>query len=260
MAKKKTASLDPETFVDGGGLIDDVDATINKARFDLYDYNGTVDPPVPALKLDLETEDGEEVEQYYSMGSAADWAPSKDGSQLEAIGKATAIRTTTNGGLLLKALLDAGFPADDLGDDITSLDGMVAHFVQIPQPARTGLKQRKRADGREFEKTILIVSEILTMPGEKKKPRGAPKSKAKGKAEAEEPEEDDLSEKATEIIMGVLAEVGEAIPKKKLVPLVFKAEELAGDPDKNGIIKLIMDDDFMNAGPWEFDGTEVSLG
>jgi len=265
-------SLNPETFVEGGGLIDDVDVTIDKARFELFDYNGTVIPGVPALALHMTDPEGEEVVQYYSMGKPEDWEPSEDGTTLEAIGSATAIRMTSNGGILLKSLIDAGFPVDKLGDDISSLDGMKAHVIQIPAPKRTGIKEKPRADGKVYEKTILVIGEILTLPWEedeekpkskakaKAKPKAKAKAKAKAKPEAEEVEEeagdDDVGAKAVAAILEILEDAG-TVTKKELPAKIFQV--MKTDPDRNAVVKLVFDDEFLAEGPWEYDdGTLVS--
>ena len=75
---EQTASLNPENFVEGGGLIDDVDVTFKECIFDMFDYNGKVVPGVPSLKITMGMEDDEEAVQYYSVGSANDWIPSED--------------------------------------------------------------------------------------------------------------------------------------------------------------------------------------
>ena len=250
-------SLNPETFLEGGGLVDDVDVVVKDAKFVMWDYNGKIPQPSPALCLTMEVED-EEVLQYYSMGSAKDWLPSEDGAQLLSVGTATAIRKTSNGGIFLTSLIDSGFPVEDLGDDISVLDELQAHMIRVPAPKRGGLKQEEK----KYEQTILIVSEIIAMPGEKKKPTGAPKKKtAKGKAKPkpkskkEEPE-GDASEKATMVIMSILEEEG-TITKKDLPGKLFQT--LKSDPDRNAIIKLAFDDDFLDDGPWTYeDGTLIA--
>ena len=172
----KAASLNPETFTEGGGLIDDVDVVFEECSFTMFDYNGKVVPGVPSLKVEMSCEDFDDnIEQFFSMGSSKDWIPSEDGSQLISVGSVTSIRMTSNGGIFLKSLIDAGFPVDELGDDITVLNGLQAHVIRVPAPKRPGLKKKVRDDGKEYEETILIVSEIIAMPGEKKKPKGAPK-------------------------------------------------------------------------------------
>jgi hypothetical protein len=207
-------------------------------------------------------EDDEEATQYYSMGSANDWIPSEDGSQLMAVGKASSIRMTTNGGIFLKSLIDAGFPVDKLGDDITVLDGLQAHVIRVPAPKRPGLKRQNREDGKKFEETILIVGEILTLPWEKSKPKGAPakktapKGKAKPKSKAKPEPEGDVNDAATMAVLSILESEG-TITKKELPSKIFQTEK--ENPDRNAIVKAVFDDAFLEAGPWDYeDGTLVA--
>ncbi len=249
----KAMSLNPETFTEGGGLIDDVDVVIKEARFVMWDYNGKSaagDSPCLHLNLDL---DGDEVEQYYSMGAAKDWMPSEDGKNLLAVGSASGIRKSSNGGIFLMSLIDAGFPADDLAEDVSVLDGLQAHMVQVPAPKRKGLKDEKES---KYEKTILVVSSIIALPGEKKKPKGAPKNagsgstKPKGKATAKTEEPDnDINSAAVTAILGILADEP-TLTKKDIPAKLFSV--LGKDPNRNAIIKLAFDDEFLSSGPWTY--------
>lgn len=262
---EQVASLNPDNFVEGGGLIDDMDVTFKECLFDMFDYNGKVVPGVPSLKITMKMEDDEEAVQYYSIGSSNDWIPSEDGSQLVAVGKASNIRMTTNGGIFLKALIDAGFPVDKLGNDITILDGMQAHVIRVPAPKRPGLQKKERADGKKFDETILIVSEILTLPWEKSKPKGAPKGKAAGgkkaasvekKAAPKATETEEDSDAATMAVLSILEEVG-TITKKELPGKIFQTEK--ENPDRNAIVKAVFDNAFLEAGPWDYeDGVLVA--
>lgn len=269
------AMLNPETFVEGGGLIDDVDVTLTGCSFEQFDYNGKASP-VPALKLEIEAADIS-VTQYYSMGALKDWMPSEDGNQLLSVGSATSIRMSSNGGILLKSLVDAGFPADKLGDDISVLVGLQAHMIQVPEPGRS-MKKTKEQEEKEAKygpKTILVVSAVNKLPWEKATPAGGKKTATKAKPKPkkaapkktapkkEEPADDGVAEasdveaKATEVIMEILAESG-TVTKKELPAKIFKMR--ADDPDKNEMIKTVFNDDFLAAGPWTFDDGTLIAG
>lgn len=260
-------NLNPETFIEGSGLLDDCDATVKSARFEMFDYNGKAAEPAPCLKLVLDVA-GDETEQYYSMGSAQDWIPGEDGKQLLKVGAANSIRLTSNGGIFLGALVGVGFPADKLGDEISVLDGLQAHFIQTPLPERKGLKKNKEQVAREEKygpPTILVVSDIIALPWEKAKPAGGkakPAAKAAAAAKAKPaakaaPEAGGIEEKATEIVMGILAE-GEGLTKKELTPKIFKV--MADDVDRNKVIQLTFKDEFLSSGPWSYEDGVLSLG
>ncbi|OPX33364.1 MAG: hypothetical protein B1H40_00110 [Candidatus Latescibacteria bacterium 4484_181] len=248
-------SLNPETFVEGGGLIDDAKVTFDECSFEMFDYGGKIVPGVPTLKVSMTTEDGDEVTQNYSVGSPKDWAPSEDGKGLVAVGKATALRLSSNCGIFLQNLVDVGFPADKLGEDISILKGLVAHVIQIPAPKRAGLKKKEG----DFEKTILVVDEIIKLPWEKKsKKTTKAKAKAKTSTKTEEAEGDsDLNAKAIEHITKLLAEGDGTLAKKDLPAKLFTT--LKTDPDRNAIIKIAFDDEFLEAGPWTYNSGEGTL-
>jgi hypothetical protein len=255
MAKGKAASLNPDGFVEGGSLVYDVDVVCSSITFDMFDYNGTVEVGVPSIKGVLDVE-GEEMTQYWSMGSAKDWAPSEDGKMLLAVGKAENIRMSSNGGIFLKSLVDAGFPPDKLDDDITVLDGMECHMVRVPAPERKGLKKKEN----EYAGSILIVSEIYKLPWEKKtakasgKPSTSKKAQAQTQAKATKANPGgDVEAEALTIVLAILGEQG-AVPKTKLPGLIFQAAK--DNPNRNDIVKVAFNDDFLASGPWTFkDGT-----
>jgi hypothetical protein len=262
------ALLNPDSFVEGGGLIDDVDATFKSCTFEMFDYNGKADP-APALKLVLDVA-GDEMTQYYSMGSAKDWIPSEDGKQLLSVGSATSIRLSSNGGIFLKSLVDSGFPGDKLGDDISILDGTQAHMIQVPEPQRSTkkTKEQQEKEAKYGPKTILVVSAINRLPWEKATPAGGKKAPATGKpvskpaakpaakTETAEVSGGAVEDKVTEFILGVLAEAG-TVMKKELPAKIFAA--LKDDPDKSAMVKVVFSDDFLNAGPWNYsDGVLVA--
>ena len=256
-------SLNPETFTEGTGLIDDRDVTFESNAFVMFDYNGKRPPGFPAVKSVLKV-DEEKIEQYWTMGSEKDWKPSDDGKQLLAIGSATGIRASSNGGIFLKSLVEAGFPADKLGEDISVLDGLQAHVIRVPAPERGGLKKEKE---KKYEDTILVVSEIKVLPWEVKKPKGAPAGKpkgavpatvaTKGKANMAVPKSEvgeELAQKATNTLLSILSEGGGTLTKKEIPGKIFQL--LKTDEDKNAILKLAFSDEFLSAGPWAFaDGT-----
>jgi hypothetical protein len=257
--QKAGASLRASDMVEGGGLLDDVEATITNIRFALWDYGGRVADQIPAVEVELETDNGEKATQYWSAGKSKDWVPSADGRRLEPIGNAKGINVSSNAGILLTSIVNAGFPEDKIGDDISVFEGMVAHFIRVPAPKRSGLAKAPRADGRDFgEATILTVDKIVKLPWEKGKvARGGATSKASG-AGARAPEQaQDLTTKATETAMAILADNPGGIPKAKLATTVFQS--LKDDPDRNAIVQIVYKDDFLSAGPWKFEKGVVSL-
>ena len=254
--ERKGIDLGPESWVEGGGLLDNVDVLFKECRFAMWDYNKT-QPERPALKITFGVGEGDDVDQYLSLGDAAagQLEPSDDGTELVPIGPNANITKGCNYSIFMKSLIEAGFPAPKLGNDISILDGLEAHVVRIPAPKRAGISQTKtRADGRTFEQTNLVVDKIIKLPWEKK----GGKTGGGGK-KTEEAEGGDVNDKATAYVLSVLASEeykGKEVDKRKLIGVVFNLAKT--DPDRNAISKLLNSDEFLSAGPWTFEGGKVS--
>jgi len=244
--EKGGVSLDPSTFTEGTGLLNDVDAEWKECKFVMWDYNKRIREEVPALMVALQTDD-ELVEQYWSAGNAKDWVPSSDGKRLLPIGLATTINKASNMAHLMGSLVEAGFPRDKIQDDISVFEGMLTHMIRIPAPKRPGLKKAPRADGREYEETILVVDSIKKMPWEAEEKAAAKGKKGPPKGAREG---DPVYEKAVETVGKILKEHG-PVDKKQLASLAFN--ELKTDADRNAIVQLVYKDDFLQGGPWQFE-------
>jgi len=230
----KPVSLNPDDFTVGGGLLDDVDVTFVECRFTEFDYGGK-GPKIPAAEIEMLPEgDTEAIKQYYSIGDPKVYKPSNDGKTILAD---VAIRKSSNFGIFCESLIRAGFPKDLLAEgDISTLSGLKCHVLRKPAPKRTGLRKPER----EYEETILEVTEIIEMPGEGKK----------GKKKEEEVS--DVEAIATEIVLGA----PKPISKKDLIKVVF--EKVKDDPGvRNKVLGLFKDDSFLNNGPWEYSGGVV---
>lgn len=259
------ASLKPSTFTQGG-LIDDVDVDFTEARFVEWDYGGTIDVMALAFCLKMADDEGTEHIQYYSAGDIKNWEPSEDGHCLVRVGSATTINDSSNFSQLVASLVNSGFPEDKIDDDATIFEGMRCHVRRVAQPKRTGLINKQ--DG-ERERTVLLVTEIHKLPWEKKgKGKAAAKGKGKTRVAAKDVEtvaaedtgdDGDINDKATETVMGILADNGGGpVTKANLSKAIFKV--LEKDSDRNKIVQIAYKEEFLTEGPWEYDGAQVSLG
>jgi len=245
--KEKGASLKPSGFSEGGGLLDNVDVVWKNPRFEMWDYAGK-GPSIPALAIDLEPDEGDVITQYWSAGNADDWSPSKDGTKLVPIGKALSLSKSSNVYQLLKSLVEADFPEDQMEDDISIYEGMKCHMVRIKAPERPGLKQKEK----KYEASVLVVDTILQMPGKE----GEKTGNVKGKAG------DEVSDKATQVVMEILGENPKEIQKMALASKAFgklKAEKV-DQTTINAIVQLIggKDETFISSGPWTYKNGIVS--
>ncbi len=245
--KEKGASLKPSGFIEGGGLLDNVDVVWKNPRFEMWDYAGK-GPSIPALAIDLEPDEGEAITQYWSAGNADDWSPSKDGTKLVPTGKASSLSKSSNVYQLLKSLVEADFPEDKMEDDVSIYEGMKCHMVRIKAPDRPGLKQEKK----KYEASVLVVDTIIQMPGEE----GEKTGNVKGKAG------DEVTDKATQVVMEILSENPKGLSKTELASKAFgklKTEKVE-QTTINAIVKLIAgkDETFISSGPWTYEKGVVS--
>lgn len=248
-------SLKPSLLVEVTRLIDDEDVIIKEARFELYDYNGTQAPSL-AAKLALDQGDGEEVLNYASLGKAAtaNWLPADDGKTLTPVGKATGLANNSNWAIFVSALVNAGFPESRIEDDISCFEGLEGHVIRIPAPERKGLA-KKRDD-----QTVLVINKIHKLPWEKNKGKGKSSSPSKSSEKKSPSTSSDsgsnVSEKASSFILGVLAKYPDGIEKSLLPTEAFAM--LKDDPDRNAIVKLIFEDEFLNSSDnWKLEGGKV---
>jgi len=252
--------------VESGGFLGDVIATIAGASFSKWDYNGAITTPVPALLLTLQVEGEDDThDQYYSMGSPKDFTPSRDGKTLQATGKAGNLNSGSNGMIFFGSIVNSGFPEDQLeGGDASALVGAVCHFIRQPAPRRPGM--RPNATPSDREPTILVVDQVISLPGE-----AAPKAKAKamgGKAtatpkaaaKAKDPDEGDMEEGAVGAVMEVLGDKPDGVTRQQMPGLVFA--KVKDRQDRNAIVQLAFNEEFLSAvgRPWSYDDGKITLG
>lgn len=256
MAAQKGVGLAPSSMVEGGGLLSDIDVTIKEASFVMWDYAGKKPIPVPAARFLMADGEGVDHEQYWSAGSGK-FAPSPDGSRLVPLVGDAAINSGSNFALLIQSIVNAGFPENRLEDDITIFQGMKAHMERVAAPRRN-IQKAPRADGKVYEDTVLIVTKIIKLPWEAAG-KGGSKAKPTGKAAPAEPEEggeDEMSGLAMTTVMGLLTEKGR-MTKQQLLGAVFQA--LKEDPNRNAIVQVINQDEFLKGGPWTYAKGSLSM-
>jgi len=249
-------TLNPDSFAEGGGLLDDVDVTVIESKFEMFDYAGKA-PAVLALTWELNVEGmPENTKQYWSAGGEHDYRPNpKDGGATlvaEVAQGTTASKPRKNSNLhvLADSLVRSGFPRDKLdATDASIFKGMKCHMLRKPAMKRPGLTgTRMGPTGKEYDLTILEVSQIHQLPWEK---TGATASaSASGSANDEE---------IQNAVLGILAE-HDKVPKKDLAKFIIgtvKDVKL-----RNAALGLLKDDTWLkdSSRPWNYEGGIVSLG
>lgn len=256
MAKGIVVSFNPEDAV-SGGVLEEGDYEFSDAQFIMFDYGGKSESgPVPALSVkmtDLKSQD--EVEQVWSAGSG--YVPSEDGMSL--VGAIPGIKKKTNLYALFVSLVEADFPLAELNKhDISVLNGLKAHMIRKPGAAAEIYKTRPEGEqGKGGDRTVPVVGEILELPGGKKDGKKSGGGKKAADKPAAKGGKDGVTKKATSTLMGLLKD-NPSIAQSDLAGIAFEA--LADDDDRNAVLKVMFDENFLKDGPWNFaDGTITAL-
>jgi hypothetical protein len=258
----KGASLLPNDFAVGGALPNG-EYTIAASKASTFDYNGT-QPASPALHITFADADGEAREQYYSAGKLEFLAPDVDGRRfINPNGDDAKISKQSNAAAFLISIINAGFPVDKLGDDVTVFAGTKVLIENVAQQKREGLKDQKEG------KTIPLVAKIISLSGEAKSgARGAakiPVTATPKTAASPASSNGNLDEAAITAIQEILAETPDnSLTKLKLGTQVMLKLSKAHDPNLNAIKKLATDSVWLaaqaEAGGWVSDGNTIKLG
>jgi hypothetical protein len=154
--------MSPETFT-SGGLINDIDVTFTDAQTTTWDMNGAVSPDTPFLAVEMTDGNGAAHIQYYSAGKPEDWQPEESGEGFVSNSGKTGVNSTTNLGMFLSSLVDAGFPTEMLADgNLKAVIGTQAHVLQKVLE-RQGLVRTGKNASRPNQ--VLLVSKIIALPG-----------------------------------------------------------------------------------------------
>lgn len=249
-------SLRPSNFSQGGGLIDDVDVEIVRARFG-FGYGGQSSAEdATTLQITLKDSEGEEHHQYYGCGTG--FVPSEvgdaeeNGKMLVPVSDRQQPSGSSNMAIFVTALVNVGLDESLLDDgDISALEGTYGHVNRVPAPKRDGLPKR---EGRNADRpaTILVFTELKDKPAASK-PNGKVTAKPAGKAApaktapaaAKPSASDELTEELTLELMGAFA-AGEVESMKKIdiAKALFKTVD-ATNPNKKALIGLAAKDDVL---------------
>lgn len=260
------ASMNPDNML-AGGLKDDFDGEVIKARLVPWDYEGNIDHHILAVALTIQPDDEDApFVQHYSCGELENFVPSKDGKtsvdldngegeELEGVyalrvGKKEQLNNNTNWAHFVGAALDAGFPKNELGAAVTFIEGTYGHWNRIPQKKRSGIIVQPTGEGKRARSNdILVITEIKEKPAKK---AGAAAGRAAGAKMAAKAASSDLDERLREVVVEAIANSGNGLAKMKLAGLAIKAFQGA---EKAKAVKRVTEADFLGAddAPWTYD-------
>jgi hypothetical protein len=237
--KPTRVSMNPDSFT-AGGLINDIDITISDAQTTTWDMNGAVSPDTPFLAVEMTDGNGTAHVQYYSAGKPEDWAPEESGEGFVSPSGKTGINGTTNLGMFLASLVEAGFPKELFDDgNLKVIIGTQVHVLQKVLE-RQGLIRTGKNASRPNQ--VLLVSKLNALPGAdtattSTKAAGYKAAGSSGKAtstpapahaagkpngKATPVAGDDLDSHIITALQLHLSEAGEAVPVKVIAKAVFE--------------------------------------
>ncbi len=248
-------SIRPSQFVEGGAVPVDRNLLWGPCRFNLFDYtkkDGTVVATTVAAKIHYKDDEGTEYDQEYSAGDPARFAPSKDGKTLEALTASANLSKSSNYYILMNALINAGFPENRLGEDISVLDGLYTHNIGIPEPKRSGLV-RETAEGAR-ERVISVPDSIIKLPWEGKVVGKAAPAKA-AKAVVTEEDTGNVEADALAMVTEMLADTDKVTRQQ----VAAKAIRSKSQP----VAKLVFSPKFaevLTGAGFKLDGEDITAG
>jgi hypothetical protein len=282
-------SFSPDDFQEGG-LLDDKDVTITDAAIVSFDFRGHVDPPVCCLMIEMTPDADPDADtevtprqEYYTIGELSKFTPSADGKYYLAVRPGTHMGKRTKAALFLRKIREVGFEMARLAppNGIKGLVGVRAHVNNFTTEKFMG-RDGKEAGG----KPIVLVTKLLetgaptpaanAQAATTRKSRGgakaattdapaatatAPTATAPTTAPAGGGPNLEVEVRATEIILGLLAEKGGSVSKTQVSTEMFKQIPAAEKSLRNAAIALVVSPWLSAADrPWSVEAGVLSLG
>lgn len=258
--------FDPETFSHGGGLWDGKTVTITSAvakteALTYGDGKPVIDEKTKQQSIQIglgiagiaDGGDDKERRETYSTGDRL--VPTADGEGFVAKdGGPAKFHANSNMGKFAAALKASGFPIETLVvDGKQKLSRLVGARFVFKGEAKVGQDGKPIKDKKGYTKNIFLPVKFVgyAAGAASGSVTGAPA----GNGAATGSSAGALQEKAKATVLGALA--NGPLTRADLVRTL--AQKLAGDPDSNAIISLVVNDAFHKGQPWKYDGTQASL-
>lgn len=257
-----------------GGFLNDIDATIVKAEVVSYDYNGKTQDGEPVCCLaityrpfDAESDEDQSID-YIKLGKMTEIVPSKDNKSAVPITK-TKFHVKSKIMAFWRAAVEAGFPKNKVGTDVSVLDGLHVHLISLVVPGneKDGIKDSK----------LTVFAKILdkgpsgtavkggAKPGAAKSTKaaagGGTTSPAPAAAAAAAPAaavDADVETEAITTLLTILEGKGGKVAKSSLPGEVFR--RIKDTAIRNAVLKIVNSNEWLGAEdrPWSFEGGELT--
>lgn len=181
-------TVDPDGAIEGGGLPDKFNGEATDAKISTFTYKGKSRGGVGVgLLLSLrDTDTGIDLEEpvFYSAGRQEEWEPTPDGRGLVPLKGQEGLRNNCNLFWFLQKLKVAENGYHFKENDFSKLIGMVAYYMRVPGPERSGLQRVAEEGVAARADTVLVPTRVLVPPGGKKSSGRAPAAAATAPAAA----------------------------------------------------------------------------
>lgn len=245
--------FNPDNF-SAGGFFDDVDCTIVSAEVGTWDEAPDKCFVILGLRKDGDDADTELRKEYYTIGDLDKFAPSKDRTR-PVYEDGVRMNGNTKWAMLVKSLINAGFPKTSIADDVRFIAGVRAHVNLVSLNIKAdskGFKGKKKEGGP----SVLLITKLLDTP--------APVSEGTAKASAKKPAQAPTAtgtaaanngaaeEEAVGVILAKLADTGE-LAKRNLPNIMF--QNIKDVEMRKVAMKLAGDSAWLGHAdrPWSFD-------
>lgn len=259
--------FDPANHSQGGGIWGDKIVTITRSRAvrEALTYKGgspvpqtdrkTKEPIPGTQQIQIGWEitgivEGQDKErkEVYSVGERME--PTADGEGfVMKDGSPLKFSANSNAGKLSAALAAAGFNLALLfPNGQQKLSALTGARILFSAEQKKGTDGKPLKDKKGYDKMLFLPAKMMGFAS------GAPAVQQAAASAAPSP----LADKAAGAVMTALAAApGGVLSRADLVRTL--AQNLAGDQDANGVIGLVVRDDFHKGRPWKFDGLKAAL-
>lgn len=244
--------FNPDNF-SAGGFFDDVDCTIVSAEVGTWDEAPDKCFVILGLRKDGDDEDTELRKEYYTIGDLDKFAPSKDRTR-PVYEDGVRMNGNTKWAMLVKSLINAGFPKTSIADDVRFIAGVRAHVNLVSLNIKAdskGFKGKKKEGGP----SVLLITKLLDTPAPTGTKASAPKTgrpSAAAPAAAPAASNGAAEEEAVGVILAKLADTGE-LARRNLPNIMF--QNIKDVETRKVAMKLAGDSAWLSHAdrPWTFD-------
>lgn len=250
------ASFNPD---DASGLLDNARVKITALVVDFF----TSKKGDRFVNADVTFEGGgQKVTEHYMIGGADQWAPNATKTGAISIVEGGKIWNKSDIFKFVKSMVDAGFPKENVKQDLSVFVGYDVHVSRTTQEGQTYVDK----DGKERQRTTLLVTKIYEAPVGGKVGKAAAKATAAAAPATSTAgaSDDSHDEYLTSMLIEILTENAGSVTKTALPqPVFIKATRAKKGGVREALQARIQSDAFLGSlaeqGLITVDGATIAL-